>query len=535
MSLKQGHSIWAPWNHVIGDQAHPRNDRWNAIDRDPKQRYCHCHPEDSKCTAAARDTLRRFDWDTENWQLPFKFDLCPDFKHRYALVALIGGGSFGVVYAARALQGDLTRRYAVKFEARPYAVRNERVFHDLHPQNRRFADTIVHSMMISSGAVAPLVGVYIHGALICMVMELFGGVSVDLRGLTQDLSEFTLDEIMMEPLPNLRTCTGDKFGHTSSRPRVQLKQIEACRIFWHLLGGFAGMVAAGISHNDFASRNYLVDYEFRAKIIDFGLAMLHPREDDFNINRPQTQQSPWTYHTNRYLCWTGNMNAHPPEYVNSELAPKDRMDNPIWDIRRNDLWGYGTCLYEVLHGAMPWKHTNLENYDDEDFIMVSKMPPALHKSEPIEMQKKKTKMWKKARRHLGLRNDKLVNEPLPVREDLDQDLVDVLHALFIKDPLLRCNVRDLVTFPWFQGWQEDADYIFYNHMTAFGEPSPEFSPGAIEAQRRRLSAAEKAGDSYNYDTSEDEEAMYHYQEVFEDSDDDPLMEKLRPPQGGGKE
>ncbi|KAI9721256.1 MAG: hypothetical protein M1812_002417 [Candelaria pacifica] len=180
---------------------------------------------------------------------------------------------------------------------------------------------------------------------------------------------------------------------------------------------------------------------------------------------------------------------------------------------------------------MPWRHTHLQKYSQSSFLAISKAPSHISDLGPIETADKILE-WKKARRHQGLRNEKIVNEPLPVREDLDQDLVDVIHALFIKDPSLRCDVRDLVTFPWFQGWQEDAGYRFYNHMTPFGEDSPD-DPGYNDRQARRKSLANRLGASHDYsDPVEDEiEDVIEYQEV---SDDDPYMEDKLPPGGGAK-
>lgn len=136
------------------------------------------------------------------------------------------------------------------------------------------------------------------------------------------------------------------------------------------------------------------------------------------------------------------------------------------------------------------------------------------------------KAWKRAQRYLKIRNDKVVNAPLPVREDLDQDLVDVLQALFVKDPLLRCDVRDLVTFPWFQGWQEDAGHTFYNPITEYGVESPVHPDEYIRARNARMRAAVAADDSIDYDNYDPEEFY----------DDDPYMVGEQARHGGlGKE
>ncbi len=80
-----------------------------------------------------------------------------------------------------------------------------------------------------------------------MVMELFGGVTVDLNNLPANPNRRVKPRV--KP-PRLRTCTGEKFGQIWEGPRTQLKQIEVCRIFWHLVGGFAEMAAAGVRYGN---------------------------------------------------------------------------------------------------------------------------------------------------------------------------------------------------------------------------------------------------------------------------------------------
>lgn len=64
------------------------------------------------------------------------------------------------------------------------------------------------------------------------------------------------------------------------------------------------------------------------------------------------------------------------------------------------------------------------------------------------------------------RRDRVINEELPIDENLSQDCVDVLRAMFTKDPEKRPTLHGLASFPWFQGhWMNEG---------AFRRPAADF-------------------------------------------------------------
>lgn len=95
----------------------------------------------------------------------------------------------------------------------------------------------------------------------------------------------------------------------------------------------------------------------------------------------------------------------------------------------------------------------------------------LHKTRPKRFCTYEVKeLEPDGRVHVRERN-KQEKDPLDLRENLSQDCSDVLQASLNIFPHRRPNVEELCTFPWFNGWQYDADVDFTNpHMNPYEPP-----------------------------------------------------------------
>lgn len=130
-----------------------------------------------------------------------------------------------------------------------------------------------------------------------------------------------------------------------------------------------------------------------------------------------------------------------------EHSPVETQEMALdYDQRDETLWKLGVVMYNLLHGYSPWEDPDLA------------APPI--DFWPFEMSSPSVRRHRHARNE---RRDKILNDPLPIAEDLGltQDCVDVLTALLgPKDPAERPNLHQLVQFPWFQGWFVDCGVDF---------------------------------------------------------------------------
>lgn len=147
-------------------------------------------------------------------------------------------------------------------------------------------------------------------------------------------------------------------------------------------------------------------------LIDFGQSRLYDQPEQY-----QLKSNP-----------LGQPDCDDPEWLDPKLAPP-----PSWtgqfipnDARRSDLWRFSKELYGFLHDKDPMRYEMDNNYSSYEFESPSR---AL---------------------------------PLNVSEDLSQDGTDLLHASWNVLPHERPTIEELCTFPWFSGWQHNADVDFVN-------------------------------------------------------------------------
>jgi eukaryotic-like serine/threonine-protein kinase len=103
--------------------------------------------------------------------------------------------------------------------------------------------------------------------------------------------------------------------------------------------GLAAAHEKGIVHRDLKPENVFVTTDGRVKILDFGLAKLHPAIDPDGLRRESTTRSELT-DPGTVLGTVGYMS---PEQVRGHPADQ-----------RSDVFSYGSVVYEMLSGRRPF-------------------------------------------------------------------------------------------------------------------------------------------------------------------------------------
>lgn len=124
------------------------------------------------------------------------------------------------------------------------------------------------------------------------------------------------------------------------------------------------------------------------------------------------------------------------------------------DARVCMAWKFGVIVYDLLHGYSPWEDT-----DDLEVVPLRTHPltvaTADFDSDAESSLSSKPEDNVPLREDILARRHRIINQELPVDENLSQDCVDVLRAMLDKDPNDRPSIQTLCTYPWFQGWWVD--------------------------------------------------------------------------------
>ncbi|KAL8887985.1 MAG: hypothetical protein Q9192_006247 [Flavoplaca navasiana] len=116
---------------------------------------------------------------------------------------------------------------------------------------------------------------------------------------------------------------GELFNHITNYGR--LPEYEAVRIFRQIIAGLSYCHRFHICHRDLKPENILMDRNGNIKIVDFGMAVLQPKNMPLNTS-----------------C--GSPHYASPEVIRAEMYRGDRAD----------IWSCGVILYAMLTGSLPF-------------------------------------------------------------------------------------------------------------------------------------------------------------------------------------
>lgn len=132
------------------------------------------------------------------------------------------------------------------------------------------------------------------------------------------------------------------------------------------------------------------------------------------------------------------------DWRRQELTPqKEQVDVFLpHNAAIDDFWRLSCTIYNVLHGFAPW-----ESPDHDPNLKQ----PGYGYMENIDGKYEKM-IFERRRR--------VINEELPISEDLSQDCADALRMMLSKKPIERASPFEMCAIPWFN---QHAPYT--EHMT----------------------------------------------------------------------
>jgi len=159
------------------------------------------------------------------------------------------------------------------------------------------------------------------------------------------------------PFIAMELVEGESLRDTLGRGALPAnKLLEIAR---QIADGLEEAHGAGVLHRDLKPANVVVDEKGRAKVLDFGLAVVTGRER-------APDESPDAFMTRSRTQWStgGTVPYMPPEQLRGETT----------DVR-GDVFSFGVLLYECLSGRYPFPG---ENAIDMMHAIVHKPPVPLH-------------------------------------------------------------------------------------------------------------------------------------------------------------
>jgi serine/threonine protein kinase len=205
--------------------------------------------------------------------------------HNFRIVSEIGEGGMGVVYLAEHL--ELPKRFAIKSLSK--ALSADPSF------RKRFYEEAQKQARLDDPNIVQVTDFFEEEGQFFLVMEFVDG---------QDLSRLI-------------------------KSKGKLAEAEAAGIFRDILKGLAFAHAKGLVHRDMKPSNVLIDKSGRARIMDFGIAILAGAGEKRLTAAGTAIGSPW--------------------YMSPE-----QIERPQEIDQRTDIYALGIVLYEMLTGDVPF-------------------------------------------------------------------------------------------------------------------------------------------------------------------------------------
>ncbi|KAI9723227.1 MAG: hypothetical protein M1812_001109 [Candelaria pacifica] len=442
--------------------------------------------------------LRRYEEDRASSyavERAFFADICPELRDNYVIYGLIGRGSFGTIVAAHSIRpspAGVTEHFAIKIQS--YKA-SEPDFTDVafrknfDRRQHTHKEAFVLSFLTGCERITQVHSAGIHNDYAFIVMNIF---SVDLKGdIATDYRDLDnapgVNKLPSEP--DFQAFNGE---HCTAGIDPRLDELQSRKVCTHLLEALMYINDRGIVHLDMSQRNFLIDSDLNAQLIDFGDSKLCVEPSDFFPIEATTLYALESMVSPEFLAEINKSilaNDKPPE---TRQWQKD-YPNPKFSVMDEQLWRFACIVFELLHGYAPF--ADLERLNRQYPVNFRPPLPQLSSNdseyrlsrEELNMESNDLLIEQRNRRYRRQRRDRIMNHPLKIQENiivksgelansgsdtedqefssvdqqLTQDAIDVLEAMFRKDRGTRPTLEELVTFPWFQGAYLDSGYDFY--------------------------------------------------------------------------
>lgn len=140
-----------------------------------------------------------------------------------------------------------------------------------------------------------------------------------------------------------------------------------------------------------------------------------------------------------------------PYWKDKELHPSRHQVNVLipYDATIDDGWKLACIIYQIMHGFAAWESPKVENQVDNPMHDIDMLGYGNMSDENGAYE---TMIYE--------RRDRIINEELPVDENLSQDCADALRIMLQKKPLDRPSFTERYSFPWFNQWASYQDQVF---------------------------------------------------------------------------
>ncbi|KAI9794108.1 MAG: hypothetical protein M1833_000473 [Piccolia ochrophora] len=370
-------------------------------------------------------------------------NLCPRFAADYAILGRLGAGTHGAVYAARSINPgrDSPEYVAVKMAwSLPPTHRSTKIMtlntlpgiEPTKPFERIGQEPFKLWFLRGTPRIARVYASYLHGLFIYTVMDLY---SVPINNEIRQMPE------TIKSPPPVVNYPGENLVYEEGPSG--LNEAEVRKVMTHLVEAITFANERAFIHTDMSHRNYLISEALSAQLIDF---------DDAHVNRAQTNPDGGGEVGEDNMLFTNYCNEN---YIDPELGllleqhhlgriaeeglewrdVTNEPGNTALPLERSHLvdqnWRTAVLMFDLLHGYAPWE----DPAGRGDFWV----------------QEYAINMTKEGFEHRTDRRKRMLRDPVAISDIFSQDAVDALQCQLGREEFERPSMRELHSFPWFQG------------------------------------------------------------------------------------
>jgi serine/threonine protein kinase len=289
-------------------------------------------------------------------------------------------------------------------------------------------------------------------ALDAHVAAYFGGDSHShFRGRSPSMAESVISHMSSVDVSFNRSLE-DEFTYV---PSFSIDQARS--IFRDTVLGLEYLHYHGIVHRDIKPSNLLYTRDYRVKISDFGVSYFGRPTRDGEADEAVSESDARDFDDDLELAKT----VGTPAFFAPELCYTDINKEQPKITEQLDVWSLGVTLYCLIYGRIPFRSPSDEY---ELFRVIAEQEPYIS-----------TRRLKPISPEIGLTpGAQIPAPPAPPGtyrdeqdfelEEVDDELIDLLRRLLVKDPAERIKLREVKRHPWvirgidnIIGWLDDTD------------------------------------------------------------------------------